>query len=213
MKIIFILIVNFFLSWLFTRLITEPFKKLIPDIPNDRSSHKIVKPRGGGLSFILTNLVTSNIFNQVNFLFLMPLSLTGLIDDYFNLSRFSRLLVQIATSFIILFESCFYKFLLNSDNFIIEFLLIALLILICTGIINFCNFMDGIDGILSGSFLTIYIFASFILLEPIWGIIGSLMGFLFWNWSPSKIFMGDIGSNFLGGTLIWIFLKKLPNQI
>ena len=33
------------------------------------------------------------------------------------------------------------------------------------------------------------------------------MGFLFWNWSPSKIFMGDVGSNFLGGTLIWIFLN------
>ena len=50
-------------------------------------------------------------------------------------------------------------------------------------------------------------FGTFLLSTPIWGIIGSLIGFLIWNWQPSKIFMGDVGSNFLGGLLIWIFLN------
>tara|TARA_Y100000994_G_scaffold240736_1_gene235756 strand:- start:846 stop:1367 length:522 start_codon:yes stop_codon:yes gene_type:complete len=67
--------------------------------------------------------------------------------------------------------------------------------------------MDGIDGILSSSFITIYIFSSFLFSEPLWGITGALIGFLIWNWKPSKIFMGDVGSNFLGGTLIWILLN------
>ena len=198
---------NFILSWLFTKLFIKPFKKFIPDIPNERSSHKFIKPRGGGLSFILANIIVSNIFEQVNFVLLLPLSLTGFIDDFFNISRFSRLFIQIATSSFILFNSKYTNFIQINNDFIIEFILLASIIFICTGIINFCNFMDGIDGILSGSFITIYIFSSFLLSESLWGIAGALIGFLLWNWQPSKIFMGDVGSNFLGGTLIWILLN------
>ena len=198
---------NFILSWFFTKLFIKPFKKLIPDIPNERSSHKFIKPRGGGLSFILANIIVSNIFEQVNFVFLLPLSLTGFIDDFFNISRFSRLFIQIATSSFILFNSNYTNLIQINNDLIIEFILLTSIIFICTGIINFCNFMDGIDGILSGSFITIYIFSTFLLSESLWGIAGALVGFLLWNWQPSKIFMGDVGSNFLGGTLIWILLN------
>ena len=207
MNISLILIYNLILSWLITKLIIKPFKIIIPDIPNQRSSHKIIKPRGGGLSFIIANLITSNIFSQTNFLFLIPLSITGLIDDFLNISRWFRLIVQLATSCFILFESNYFDFIKSTNNLIIEFFLISTLIFICTGIINFCNFMDGIDGILSGSILVFYIFASFLFSNSILGILGALLGFLLWNWQPSKIFMGDVGSNFLGGTLIWILLN------
>ena len=207
MNIALILITNFILSWSLTKLLIKPFKKIIPDIPNKMSSHNLIKPRGGGLSFLLTNLITSNIFNQVNFLSLIPLSLTGFADDFLNISRSFRLVIQLTTSLFILFESNSFNFIQNINNFGIEFLLIILLVFICTGIINFCNFMDGIDGILSGSILTFYFFAALIIPNSIWGIIGALIGFLIWNWQPSKIFMGDVGSNFLGGTLIWIILN------
>ena len=166
MNISLILIYNLILSWLITKLIIKPFKIIIPDIPNQRSSHNIIKPRGGGLSFIISNLITSNIFSQENFLFLIPLSITGLIDDFLNISRWFRLIVQIATSCFILFESNYFEFIKSTNNLIIEFFLIFILIFICTGIINFCNFMDGIDGILSGSILVFYIFASFLALIP-----------------------------------------------
>ncbi len=207
MNIPLLIFFNFILSWFFTKLLIKPFKKFIPDIPNERSSHKVIKPRGGGISFILANIIISNIFDQVNFVFLLPLSLTGFIDDFFNISRFSRLFVQIATSSFIVINSKYTDFIQINDNFIFQFIFLASIIVICTGIINFCNFMDGIDGILSGSFITIYIFSSFLLSESLWGIAGALIGFLLWNWQPSKIFMGDVGSNFLGGTLIWILLN------
>ena len=207
MNIALILITNFILSWSLTKLLIKPFKKIIPDIPNQRSSHNLIKPRGGGLSFLITNIITSNIFNQVNFLSLIPLSLTGFVDDFLSISRWFRLVVQLTTSLFILFESSSLDLIQNINNFGIEFLLISLLVFICTGIINFCNFMDGIDGILSGSILTFYFFSALIIPNSIWGIIGALIGFLIWNWQPSKIFMGDVGSNFLGGTLIWIILN------
>ncbi len=207
MKILLILFFNILLSWLLTRFLISPLKKFIPDFPNQRSLHKKVKPRGGGLAFILSNLTLSSIFNQVNFLFLLPLSLAGLIDDFLNISRWIRFLVQLSTSFFILFNSNYFGLIETINNFTLEFFLIIFVIFISTGIINFCNFMDGIDGILSGSVLVIFLFAAFLISQPIWGIIGSLIGFLLWNWQPSKIFMGDIGSNFLGGVIIWILLN------
>ncbi len=207
MNISLILIFNLILSFSLTKLFIKPFKKLIPDVPNTRSSHNIIKPRGGGLAFILTNLITSHIFDDVNFLFLLPLSLVGLADDFFNISRWFRFFTQLTTSIFILFNSSYLILIQSTNNFIIEFFLITLIIVLTTGIINFCNFMDGIDGILSGSILTICFFASFLLSNSLWGIIGALIGFIIWNWQPSKIFMGDVGSNFIGGVLIWIFLN------
>lgn len=207
MRIFLILFFNILLSWSLTKFLIKPFKKIIPDIPNQRSSHKEVKPRGGGLAFILSNLLLSNIFNQINFVFLFPLSIVGFLDDFLNISRWFRFLIQISTSFFILYKSSYFKLILTTNDFKIEFFLVILFVFLCTGIINFCNFIDGIDGILSGSVLTFCLFSTFILSESIWGIIGSLIGFLFWNWQPSKIFMGDIGSNFLGGVIIWILLN------
>lgn len=207
MNISLILILNLILSFSLTKLFIKPFKKLIPDVPNPRSSHNIIKPRGGGLAFILTNLITSHIFDDINFLFLLPLCIVGLADDFFNISRWFRFFTQIITSIFILFNSSYFILIQSTNNFIIEFFLITLIIVLTTGIINFCNFMDGIDGILSGSILTICFFASFLLSNSLWGIIGALMGFIIWNWQPSKIFMGDVGSNFIGGVLIWIFLN------
>ena len=170
MNIALILITNFILSWTLTKFLIKPFKKIIPDIPNKRSSHNLIKPRGGGLSFLITNLITSNIFNQVNFLSLMPLSLTGFADDFYNISREFRIVIQLTTSFFILFESNYLDFIQNINNFGAEFLIITLIIFISTGVINFCNFMDGIDGILSGTILTFYLFAALIISNSIWGI-------------------------------------------
>ena len=64
--------------------------------------------------------------------------------------------------------------------------------------------MDGIDGILTLTIIVILISTTLISTASIWVLIGSLIGFLFWNWSPSKIFMGDIGSCFLGLPVITV---------
>ena len=77
-----------------------------------------------------------------------------------------------------------------------------------TGIINFFNFMDGIDGILCGTAIVILSFSTFLIPSSLYVIIGSLIGFIVFNWSPSKIFMGDVGSNFLGTYFVWILLNS-----
>ena len=76
-----------------------------------------------------------------------------------------------------------------------------------TGIINFINFMDGIDGLVTSCMIIIFIFAYFTISSDFLIFIGPLIGFLFFNWNPAKVFMGDVGSTFLGGSLVYLILS------
>ena len=208
MNILLILSLSIFLTWFLTKLLIKPFKRFIPDLPNKRSAHHKLKPRGGGISFILINFVLAIIFSQKTFFFLLPLSIVSFLDDFFNLSKFIRLFTQILTSFYLFLISPYFDSLILIDNITLKIFLISIILVASTAIINFCNFVDGIDGILTGSVLVVLISFSFLIDGNVWPLIGSLIGFLLWNWEPSKIFMGDIGSNFLGGVLVWILLNS-----
>ncbi len=212
MNISLILLISASLTWLSTKLLIKPFKRIIPDLPNERSCHIQIKPRGGGISFILINFFLAIIFNQNNFVYLIPLSLIGLLDDFFNLSRLLRFIVQILTAFYLLFSSPYFESIISIDNFLMRFCILFLIVIGSTAIINFCNFIDGIDGILTGSILITLISFSFLISGSLWPLIGSLFGFIIWNWQPSKIFMGDVGSNYLGGVLVWIILNTQSIQ-
>ena len=71
------------------------------------------------------------------------------------------------------------------------------------------NFIDGLDGILIGCSIPILIFSqiNFPNIQIITAI-ASMIAFLKWNWDPSKIFMGDCGSNYLGGLIFFCILNK-----
>jgi len=201
------MLVNFFMSFLLTKSIIFPFTKLVPDSPNKRSAHKETMPRGGGLSFILTNFINCSLFKESNFLFLLPLSILSFIDDINDINQWIRFLMQTLTATYIVLSSNLYSSLNSDINLITEVSLLIFLVFISTAFINFCNFMDGMDGLLTGLIL-VCLFSSITLISgSVFGLIGSLLGFLIWNWHPSKIFMGDIGSNFLGGVFVWIILN------
>lgn len=76
-------------------------------------------------------------------------------------------------------------------------------VLLITAIINFTNFMDGLDGLVAGC--GVLLMAS----TSSWAISGAIFGFLIWNWAPAKVFMGDIGSTYIGavfGECLYIFV-------
>ena len=66
--------------------------------------------------------------------------------------------------------------------------------------------MDGIDGLVSGSLIIIFLLGSILLNYDFLIVVGALMGFILWNWDPSKIFMGDVGSTFMGALLVGLLL-------
>ena len=139
---------------------------------------------------------------------LLPLTIVGFLDDRFNLPRFLRYLVQTATTLIIIFQSNLNYSIINNSDLPQKIFLYIIFLLIGTAIINFINFMDGIDGMIAGNLFLIFIVSSLLIKTNILcTIIGALMGFLYWNWSPAKIFLGDSGSTFLGSLLVWILFN------
>jgi len=207
------------LSFLLLIAIIPFLKKSFVDIPNLRSSHMLPTPRGGGISFILIATLSSIIFicfdlTQSTFVILplivLPLSLVGLLDDRFQLSSLVRYFFQLLTAISLLLVSPLFLSLFSNDSQSLFSLVLSIfLILFVSAIINFVNFMDGIDGLVSSSLIVALGFIAFFLNYPlsVCILLGSLIGFLFCNWSPARVFMGDSGSTFLGAIYAGILLQ------
>ncbi len=204
----FYFITIFLISLIVYKIFIPVYRKNIIDIPNLRSSHKVAKPTGGGLIFALMTCLLDLFRNNYLSIISLPLSILGFIDDKKNISSILRFFSQFLTVLVLIFLTMDHAILIKilSEKYFLV-LLIPLTIFL-TGIINFTNFMDGIDGLVAGSMLVIFIFFSvkndFLFLS----IIPLLFAFLFYNWHPSKIFMGDSGSNFLGSIYITMLLKS-----
>ena len=69
--------------------------------------------------------------------------------------------------------------------------------------------MDGLDGLVPGCMVVAIAALSLALKAPwpVWALVGSLLGFLLWNWSPAKVFMGDVGSTFLGAVFSGLVIQ------
>lgn len=164
------------------------------DIANVRSSHQQPTPRGGGLSFLIAIAAvfliapTSTSIRAVIFIAL-PLALVGWLDDRWPMPAQLRLGLQVVTAVILLSASGFF--------FPIFFWPIVVMCIVAS--INFINFMDGLDGLVASCMVIILLSASSVMDQPSLVIIAAaLIAFLAFNWSPAQVFMGDVGSIFLG---------------
>lgn len=201
-----ILVLSGLLTWVFR---IYAIRKSLMDIPNDRSSHNIPTPRGGGLAIAITwfsgltwFFVSGKIESSLFYAMLcgLPLTLIGFADDVFTLKPNVRFLVQFLCSAGALF--CLggltnLKF--GTWNLELRILLSFLAFVAIVWSINLFNFLDGIDGYIGTESVFVGI-ASFALFGQSIGLLlaFSVLGFLIWNWPKAKIFMGDVGSTLLG---------------
>jgi Fuc2NAc and GlcNAc transferase len=196
-------------SWLLLHWLIPVLRRRLPDAPNARSAHQQVTPRGGGIVFVLVSALASlalgSAIGGIAWLPLLalPLALMGLVDDRFSLPALVRLVVQVATSIVLLLLS------MSGGFWSLPMLLIPVVLLSIVSVINFTNFMDGLDGLVAGCMAVALAAAALQLAAPlpIWALVGSLLGFLIWNWSPAKVFMGDVGSTFLGAVFAGLALQ------
>ncbi|AFV10514.1 glycosyl transferase, group 4 [Thermacetogenium phaeum DSM 12270] len=216
--ILIVIILVFLLSFIVTgRVRKYALDKEILDIPNDRSSHDRPTPLGGGLAVAILFITVIAILALSGFVSL-PLAAAlccggllvagiGWIDDCFNVRPSLRALVHLVAAV----WSLYWLGGLNTLNLgIIKCSMGAagsvLAVVGTVWLINLYNFMDGIDGIAgSEAFVVGFIGGSLELAfgRPDLAVISWLLasasaGFLLWNWPPAKIFMGDIGSGFIG---------------
>ncbi len=212
----------FLLAWSVTRWMVHHTAFL--DIPNERSSHEQPTPRGGGLAivlaFLLGLLMIAGIgdrvqLSQVYFIgFLLAaysIALLSFLDDLHNYRFQVKLLLHCVAIIAVMLSGVVLDQLALPWLGLTELGLAgyALTFLWLLGLTNAYNFMDGIDGlaastaIIVSAFFAIITFwqgSSFVYLAS-YTILAGSAGFLLWNRPPAKIFMGDIGSTFLGFTL------------
>ena len=199
------------------RALLPNLRRRLLDQPNSRSSHSQPTPRGGGVAFVfvaaaactivvfgsafsgLPALADSQLHMVALPLLALPLAVVGFFDDRHNLSAGLRYGVQLATALM---------FVLLSP-LPLPWLVLPLLLIAITAVINFTNFMDGLDGLVAGCMAVALAAVALRLAAPwpIWSLVGALLGFLIWNWSPAKVFMGDVGSTFLGAVFAGLVLQ------
>ena len=208
LKLNFFTLLSFFLTFYSLKILSPKFRDFLIDKPNIRSSHQITKPTGGGITFVISIIIISLFFNNLIPLLCLPISLIGFLDDRYNLPASFRYLVQFATAAILVDTLPLSDELLSQFNPFISSCLIIILIIAATGIINFINFMDGLDGLVTGCLLLIFLTYAILYELDMLVVVGSLFAFLIWNWDPAKIFMGDVGSTFLGALFIGLTLNS-----
>ena len=198
------------------------------DRPGVRTVHTRPIPRIGGIAifFAAMSLIVSVVFldNQIGMAFRhVPLELgtllcaatgifvVGLIDDLKGLPATVKLLTEIAAAGALCSVGVTISALEITDGLRVEFGWFAypLTVLWIVGITNAVNLSDGLDGLAAGvsavacAAIAVFALASQNLIMAVFmlALLGGLTGFLFYNFNPAKIFMGDCGSLFVGFTI------------
>lgn len=187
------------------------------DIPNERKVHKKPMPRVGGLAIFFAFLFGYVIFGTISTQMISILIggfiiiITGIIDDIKPIKAKYKFLMQlIAAAVVVMYGGLYFNDLsiLGQVYVFPEWVNMNLSIIFMVACINIINLIDGLDGLASGIsliyFITIatvgIVLNKFGGLDVILSVImaGCTLGFLFHNFPPAKIFLGDTGSMFLG---------------
>ncbi|MGF6209948.1 MraY family glycosyltransferase [Pseudomonas frederiksbergensis] len=205
-------------SWGLTLVLRRyALAKSLIDIPNERSSHSVPTPRGGGVAIVVSFLLALPALAGLDLL--SPAALCGLFvssllvavigfaDDHGHIAARWRLLGHfMAAAWALYWLNGLPPLEVLGVSVDLGWFGDALALVYLVWMLNLYNFMDGIDGLASAEAISvcaaicvIYWFTGFTAL--VWGpllLAAAVAGFLFWNFPPARIFMGDAGSGFLG---------------
>jgi len=232
--IIIIPLVLFVVSAATTRhLVSNSHRISSLDIPNERSSHLTPTPRGGGLSFVAASLfgflllLLNKTLNHADLLALccagVIVAIAGHLDDRQKISGATIRLVFHAIGAIVLVAVIGFPSQISVFDRTINTGIIGLLlgVVYLVWLLNLFNFMDGTDGIAAseaifvcaaGAILNFHVLSNINFGAAAIVLAVSTFGFLLYNWSPAKIFMGDVGSGYLGIVIGGLSLMAAKQQ-
>ena len=191
------------------------------DLPNERRINKVPIPRMGGLAiflgFTISVLLFGDLSNKVTGILLgaVIIAVLGAVDDIVSLRPWAKLIGQLAAALVairfgVVFDAISNPNFFSETTFIeIGWLSVPLTVFWIVACTNAVNLIDGLDGLAVGvsaiSSLTMLV-VSLIVSEPMVSVLlaaltGACLGFMPYNLNPAKIFMGDVGSQFLGFVL------------
>jgi len=219
------------MTMLFISIIIKFSSKIgMLDIPNDRSSHVAPTPRGAGVAMFFAYMAVLSLFH-INFVvdhfgFFLALVLifaVGVYDDNRGVSPRLKFIVIIISTLLIFFINDFQIDTVGTwfgyETKLPWIIALVLTVFAIVGFTNALNLLDGLDG-LAGS-VSLIIFISFTYIGYVYNdsfittislaMIFTLVGFLFFNWNPASIFMGDSGSLVLGFTVATVAIKAIDH--
>lgn len=222
LRIVLVFLTSFFFSSLIIPRLSHIADKIgLIDQPCERKIHTRPKPLVGGLGMIMALSLTSLLFLPLThmrgfFSGIIILTVIGFLDDYKEVNHYWKFIAQaIATACIISFSDTVvlsFGDLFSTGNIDLGILAIPLTFFCVIGVINSLNMIDGLDGLAGG--LSFIAFLSFAILSYLnnqadlmtlsLGLSGVTLGFLIYNWPPSKLFMGDAGSLPIGFSLAFL---------
>ena len=230
MSIFALSIVFFILPLLFTGYMRAyALKKNIIDNPNERSSHSVPTPRGGGVAVVgsyLLALVTLMYSQQLalhtGFILMAAgfvIALLGFLDDHGHINSMLRLAIHFLVAIGVVVSLGGFSEVTIFNGVQIGFIANIIAVLFLVWLLNLYNFMDGINGIASVEAITTTMSMAILYLilntslnaDILWLLAACVFGFLLWNFPKAKIFMGDACSGFLGlmlGILALVALKE-----
>jgi UDP-GlcNAc:undecaprenyl-phosphate GlcNAc-1-phosphate transferase len=207
---------SFIINWLLLKLSFNLGTRNNAEMQQERwSAH--VKPAIGGISFFIVFLISisvigtlpreSNLFLDKKLIGIMAASslgfLLGLADDAYNTNPLVKFILQLSCAFILILSDVYIQVIgIPAIDF-------AITVIWVIGLMNSINMLDNMDAITTTTSMSIIIGLIAVIfstgvhgynfyLVMMVGVLGSLLGFLYYNWNPSKIYMGDTGSQFLG---------------
>ncbi|MGI9258395.1 MAG: MraY family glycosyltransferase [Gammaproteobacteria bacterium] len=224
-----VVVLAFVLSAIVAVILTRYSLQLkLLDIPNERSSHTNPTPRGGGIAIVGTCTVgilfaiwTGHLDAALATVLLvggLVVAAVGFVDDFKGVSTRIRLVIHFFVALLAL-SVMEGTSALQIGNRSVELggLWYVVAILGVIWAMNLFNFMDGIDGIaasesgfiaLSGALISIPMTISSGVSVFAAILAGSSLGFLRWNWQPARVFMGDVGSCYIGYVLAVLVLAS-----
>jgi len=220
-------------SWGGVALVRRYALRRLLDLPNERSSHSSPTPRGGGLALTIAHLLGVVVAGELG---LVPMHLVialvgggamvgtvGFLDDHGHVQPSVRLLCHgLAFGWLAWWVGGLPPVDFGWGAVDLGAAGTALMLLYGVWYLNLYNFMDGIDGIAGTQALCMS--ASAVLLmgvahadlanaAPLLLLAAVAVGFLPWNWPPARIFMGDVGSGYVGYALgalaLWTVVEGL----
>lgn len=225
---IFKMFLVFLFSLIATILILPHLSKIasridLVDQPGRRKVHNVPKPLIGGLGMIIVVSLSAVFFIPLPYLKgffagMIILGIIGFLDDFKDLGHRLKFGPQILASIAMMYFSNTFLFsfgdIFSTGQVLLGVFTIPLTIFCTVGVINAINMIDGLDGLAGG--VSLIAFFSFAMLSYINNqpelmllsivFIGSVIGFLRYNWQPSRLFMGDAGSLFLGFSMAFLSL-------